>query len=73
MLLFLPDLRVGPSSRLLEERGSLRRSAPERLRIEAVPRHEPRLTFAALGPLPPPARRGGWRLRLWPARTLAPA
>lgn len=64
--LFLPDLRVGPSPRPFEERSSLRRGAPERLRIEPAPPHEPRVTLAALGPLPEPPRRGGWlpRLRL---------
>lgn len=58
--LFLPDLRVGPSPRVLEERVPLRRGAPERLRIEPLPPHEPRVTLAALGPLPEPEARGGW-------------
>jgi hypothetical protein len=64
--LFLPDHRVGPSPRPFEERSSLRRGAPERLRIEPVSPQEPRVTLAALGPPPEPRARGGWlpRLRL---------
>jgi hypothetical protein len=71
--IFLPDLRVGSSLRPLEERSSLRRGAPERLRIEPVPPHEPRVTLAALGPLPEPKRRGGWLPRIRFARGAATA
>jgi hypothetical protein len=71
--IFLPDLRVGSSPRPFEERSTLRRGAPERLRIEPVPPHEPRVTLAALGPLPEPRRRGGWRPRFLLARGPATA
>ncbi len=71
--IFLPDLRVGSSPRPFEERSSLRRGAPERLRIEPVSPHEPRATLAALGPLPSPQRRGGWLPRLRLARGAATA
>lgn len=58
--LFLPDLRVGSSPRAFEERDVVRRGAPERLRLVPVPPQEPRVTLAALGPLPEREPRGGW-------------
>ena len=66
--LFLPDLRVGPSPRPFEDRGLLRRGAPERLRIEPRVRGTSRaLTLAALGPAARAACRAGARLAAPPA------
>ena len=73
--LSLPELRVGSSPHPFEVKGVLRRGPPERPRIDPAPPFEPRVTLAALGPLPVPhqSRGGGWLARLRLARGPATA